>query len=868
MQRTDCVTQIYIYMKKWLISVFVLCFAYSFIFAQGQETSWFFPKGVEKMNKEIPAPEEVFGFQMGSRHLTYDQVLIYMRMLAGISPRVHLIENGYTYEKNPILYLIISTPENIANLEYIRQEQLKLADPAAPARLDLDSMPLVNWLGYSIHGNEATGINASALVAYALAASEDPMVLEILEKNVIILQPALNPDGSLRYAAWVNSNLSLAGTTDPNSREFREPTPSSRSNHYWFDLNRDWLPAQHPESRSRLEVYHRWLPTMVNDYHEQGNAVATFFSPGVRSRTNLLIPDENWLLTQKVSAFHSEILGEIGVMHFTKEGFDDFYLGKGSTYPDIFGAIGSLYEQPNPRGVERELNNMHYSLSFSVRNQVYNSFSALKAAVALKAEMQEFQRSYFANCHKQATKEPVQAYVFGAPEDVSLSRELYRMLAAHNIDVYRLAKEVTLEGQTFVPGSAWVVPVKQTAYAVIKTLFERVDTFRDTVFYDISAWTASLGMNIPHAALKEVKGLQGDRVEGEAGFGAEVGHVPLSRYAYLIETTDFYNYTLLYELMDKGVYLRVADKPFSYKVDGQEKEFPAGTIMVPVVQQKMTPEVLHRVVNRTRQKYRGAAIGIYSAAAGLSAGETDLGSNSFRLISKPSVALLTDRGASFGTVGEFWHLFDSRLGIPVSLIEAEAVRDLSRYNVLVITGNISFSKATKERLQEWSSRPGNTLIAVGNGYRSLNNLEVSQIKSVEREREVFTRADGTYEKSQGQRASSRVNGVILEAALDSTHPLAYGIIRPVVPLFKNRDMILAEPRSRFGVPLRYTDQPLLSGYLQDRYLSNYSHTPAVLATRNVVYFADDPAFRAYWHGSTRLFLNSIFYRELLPVGAL
>lgn len=855
-------------MKKWLISVFVLCFAYSFVFAQGQKTSWFFPEGVEKMNKEIPAPEDFFGFQIGAKHLTYDQILMYMRQLDRLSPRVRLIENGYTYEKNPILYLIISTPENIANRKYIRQQQLKIADPAASASLDLEEMPLVNWLGYSVHGNEATGINASALVAYALVASEDPMVLEMLEKNVIILQPALNPDGSLRYASWVNANLSLAGTTDPNSREFREPTPSSRSNHYWFDLNRDWLLAQHPESRSRLEVYHKWLPTMVNDYHEQGNAVATFFSPGVRSRTNLLILDENWLLTQKVSEFHSEILGEIGVMHFTKEGFDDFYLGKGSTYPDIFGAIGSLYEQPNPRGVERELNNMHYSLSFSVRNQVYNSFSALKAAVALKSEMQNFQRNYFAQCNKQATKESVQAYVFGSPEDVSLSRELYRMLAAHRIDVYGLAKEVTLEGQTFVPGSAWVVPVKQTAYAVIKTLFERVDTFRDTVFYDISAWTASLAMNIPHAALKDVKGVRGDRVESEAGFGAEAGHVPLSRYAYLIETTDFYNYTLLYELMDKGVSLRVANKSFSFKVEGIEKEFPAGTIMVPVIQQRVPPEELNQMVNLARQNYRGAAVNIYSAAAGLSAGETDLGSNSFRLISKPSVALLTDRGASFGTVGEFWHLFDSRLGIPVSLIEAEAVRDFSRYNVLVVTGNISFSKATKERLQEWSSRSGNTLIAVGNGYRSLNNLEVSQIKSVEREREVFTRADGTYEKSQGQRASSRVNGVILEAALDSTHPLAYGIIRPVVPLFKNRDMILAEPRSRFGVPLRYTDQPLLSGYLQDRYLGNYSNTPAVLAARGVVYFADDPAFRAYWHGSTRLFLNSIFYRELLPAGVL
>lgn len=165
----------------------------------------------------------------------------------------------------------------MTRLEDIRLEQLKLADPAVSASLDLDKMPLVNWLGYSVHGNEASGMNASALVAYALAASEDPMVMDMLEKNVIILQPALNPDGSQRYAGWVNANLSLAGVTDPNTREFREPAPSSRTNHYWFDLNRDWLLAQHPESRSRLEIFHQWLPTMLNDYHEHGSFLSTFF---------------------------------------------------------------------------------------------------------------------------------------------------------------------------------------------------------------------------------------------------------------------------------------------------------------------------------------------------------------------------------------------------------------------------------------------------------------------------------------------------------------------------------------------------------------------------------------------------------------
>ncbi|MFY9364302.1 MAG: M14 family metallopeptidase, partial [Bacteroidales bacterium] len=694
-------------------------------------------------------------------------------------------------------------------------------------------------------------------------------VMDMLEKNVIILQPALNPDGSQRYAGWVNANLSLAGVTDPNTREFREPAPSSRTNHYWFDLNRDWLLAQHPESRSRLEIFHQWLPTMLNDYHEHGSFLSTFFSPGVRSRTNLLIPDENWVLTEKVSAYHSDILGEISVMHFTKESYDDFYLGKGSTYPDIFGAIGILYEQPNPRGVSRTLNDMHYSLSFSTRNQVFNSFSALKAAVDMKYEMQDFQRNYFTKCHKQAAKEPVQAYVFGTQEDVSLSREMYRMLAAHNIDVYGMSKEVILDGRTYKPGSAWVVPVKQTGYAVIKTLFERVDTFQDTVFYDISAWTASLAMNLPHAGVKDTKGLLGGRIASEEAFGTGMpADIPLSHYAYLIETTDFYNYTLLYTLMDKGVFLRVADQPFSYRVNGQEKEFRAGTVLVAVGQQKLSPQVLHQLIVTSCEQYKGASIGIHSVEAGLSTGGMDLGSNRFRMITKPSVALLTDRGATYGVVGEFWHLFDSRLGIPVSLIEADAVRDFSGYNVLIVAGNISLTKAAQERLQEWSSRPGNTFVAVGAGYRTLNEIGVSQIKHVPRQTEASAAAGGTYEESLGQRASSRVNGVILEAAPDSTHPLAFGAVLPTVPLFKNSDMVVAEPRSRFGVPVRYTPLLLMSGYLQKRYMEDYSGTPAVLVARGVVFFADNPVFRAYWHGSTRLFLNSIFYRELLPMGAL
>jgi hypothetical protein len=840
--------------------------AYTSSYASGQDVKWYLPKGIETFNSQIPSPESVLGFKTGERHITYDQVLIYMRRLAELSPRVQIIEQGYTYEKNPLIYLIISSPENLSNLESIRTEHLKIADPSQSGSLNFDRMPFINWLGYSVHGNEATGMNASVVVAYALAASEDNLVKDMLEKSVIIMQPSINPDGGQRYASWVNSNMSLAGNRDENSREFREPAPSSRSNHYWFDLNRDWLLAQHPESRSRLDLFYKWLPTMVNDYHEQGNANGTFFSPGIRNSTNPLIPDENWLLTKKISAYHSEILGEIGTMHFSKEDFDDFYTGKGSTLPDLSGAIGILYEQPNPRGVARERNGIVVTLADNVRNQAFNSFSALKAGLEMKSELMDYQRRFFAERKEAAKRDAVKGYIFGSPNDLSLSRELFRLLKAHDIKVYNLQKVVRINGMEFTPGTSWIVPAQQQQYSVIKTLFERNLNFKDTTFYDISAWTVPLAMNIRYAEVKEVAVPTGEEVTSEEVFenGKKGYSVALSTYAYFIETTDLYSYTLIYSLLNSGVIVKVADKPFSFRINGTERQFKRGTIMIPVSQQKFTPEQIHSVINKSLAVYRGAAISAFSASAGQSEGDTDPGSNHFRIISKPSVALLTGRGASFGTVGEIWHLFDSRLRIPVSLIDAESTVGLSRYNVIIIAGNTQLSGDFSKRLADWSREGGNTIISIGAAFRLLNEAGITSVKTVAEKRDTFKLANGTYQEFQEQRGASRVNGIILESDIDTTSPISYGIERESIPLFKNRDVVFAEPKNRFAVPLRYKEKPLLSGYLQKRYLDRFSGTPAVFTGRGVVIFTDDPSFRGYWHGSSRLLLNSVFYRELLP----
>ena len=857
-------------MKRALMCLLFLITAYGFNYAQEKELIWYMPEGVENFNSKIPSPEKVLGFKSGERHITYDQVLIYMRRLAELSPRVKIIEQGYTYEKNPLIYLIISTHENLANLEQIREEHLRIADPLQSPKLKLESMPVVNWFGYSVHGNEATGMNASVIFAYALAASEDKIITDMLEKTIVILQPSINPDGGQRYAGWVNSNLSLAGNSDENSREFREPAPSSRSNHYWFDLNRDWLLAQHPESRSRLDLFYKWLPAMVNDFHEQGNANGTFFSPGIRNSTNPLIPDQNWLLTKKISAYHSELFGEIGTMHFSKEDFDDFYTGKGSTLPDLSGAIGILYEQPNPRGVARERNGIVVTLSDNVRNQVFNSFSALKAGVEMRGELMDYQRNFFAERKRMAEKDLVQGYIFGSEGDISLSRELYRMLRAHDIRVYNISKEVKINGKTFTPGNSWIVPVQQQQYSVVRTIFERNLTFRDTTFYDISAWTVPLAMNISYAEVKESSSLLGKPVTGDSEFDrmANMDMPGVSRYMYLVETSDLYSYSLIYRLLDNGVIVKVADKPFTYRANGTERQFKRGTLMIPVAQQKIPADKLNSLLIDALKKYRGAGINAFSCSAGQSEGDTDPGSNHFRVISKPSIAVMTGRGASYGTVGEIWHLFDYRLGIPLSLIDAESPGDLSKYNVIVFTGNIQINQTIKNRLSGWSGETGNTLIAIGPAFRTVNELGQANIKVITENRDTFKIADGTYEQFQEQRGASRVNGIILEASLDKTSPVSYGIESESLPLFKSRDVVFAEPKNRFAVPARYTKEPLLSGFLQKRYKGIFSDTPAILTGRGTVILADDPSFRGYWHGSTRIFLNSVFYRELLPAVSL
>ena len=259
----------------------------------------------------VPQPKEILGHEIGEWHVGHDKLAQYMEIVASRSPRVSIVEYGRTYENRPLLLLAITSPQNHENLDNLRQAHVSISDPSVSGELDLNQMPAVVWLGYSVHGNEASGSNASLAVVYHLAASLDKETNDWLDKMIILVDPSINPDGLNRFASWVNMHRSKNLDPSPDSREHNENWPGGRTNHYWFDLNRDWLPLQHPESQGRIAQFHFWKPNVLTDHHEMGSNSTFFFQPGVPSRNNPLIPTSTYDLTRKIAQYHAQGLDEL-----------------------------------------------------------------------------------------------------------------------------------------------------------------------------------------------------------------------------------------------------------------------------------------------------------------------------------------------------------------------------------------------------------------------------------------------------------------------------------------------------------------------------------------------------------------------------
>jgi hypothetical protein len=846
-------------MRKTLIPV--LLFTFSLLTNSQVTLDYYLPKTIT-YNSAVPTPKLFFGHEIGEWHLTHDKLYYYMLELAKISDRAVWEEYGRSYENRPLGQLIISSPENIKNLEQLRQDHIALCDPLVSGKADVSKMPLFIKLGYGVHGNESSAQNASALVAYYLLAGEGKEIDEILKNTIILIDPALNPDGMQRHSTWVNLTRSLNNNPDPASWEFSETWPGGRTNHYWFDLNRDYLAMQHPESRGRVAAFHKWKPNINTDHHETGANETFFFQPGIQSRNNPLTPQDNQELTAEIGKYHEKYLNSIGSLYFTEESFDDFYVGKGSSYPDIHGSVGILFEQAGVKGHLRETPGGLLSFPFAIRNHFTVSLSTLEAGMNMKDKLLESQRNFYKEVLIQADKFPVKAYIFNEPSDNARVSEFINILLQHRIKVFRTGRDFTKNGITYKAENSFIVPLKQNEYRFIRSLFEPVTEFTDSIFYDTSTWVLPLSFNLncsPLTIPKEMEGMTGSEIISAPAPQGKLDS-PENPYAYLFEWNEYYSPLALYFLQNKGLKTRVATENFVFDDGRFKKTFPAGTIMLPVSGQPLSGNELNILMQSIIKDF---GITVYGVTTGMTKEGIDLGSNKILVLEKPSVAMIVGDGTNSSDAGEIWHMLDTRFKIPVTMITASRFgsADLNRYNVLIITGSPDISPAGLENIRVWNRNKG-TIIGYESGNSWLAKNKFAEIEFVPAVPDK--KKDGIYQNKSADSQVQQIPGSIFQTKLDLTHPLCYGYTRDIMPVFKSTATVAKKDPNIYSNPIQYTNTPLLSGYCTKENIERIKGTPfaSVHGTR-VISLYDNTNFRAYWYGTNKVFMNAIFFGQII-----
>ncbi|MFN0016025.1 MAG: M14 metallopeptidase family protein [Saprospiraceae bacterium] len=814
----------------------------------------------------IPTPAQYLGYEVGTWHVSHDQLAGYLRELDRASDRMTLREYGRSHEHRPMLCLTVTAPENHARLDDIRQQRRRLADPSVSASLDPAAYPAVAYFGYSIHGNEASGSNAALLVAYYLAAAKTPEVERFLKNTVVLLDPCFNPDGLQRFSAWVNSRRSQSIMPDPAHDEFNEPWPSGRTNHYWFDLNRDWLVTQQPESVGRVEIFQDWLPNVLTDHHEMGTDATFFFQPGVPSRVHPITPARNQELTARIGEYHARLLSEKKVLFYSGENYDDFYYGKGSTYPDGNGCIGILFEQGSSRGSAQETDNGLLTFPYSIRNQVLTSLSTMQAITDLRGDLNAYLRDFFKTALDEARKDEARAYLFGDTLHGRPVRELVQILLRHRIQVHPLAEDVRLGEQFFQKNHAWAVPADQPNYRLVKAIFERRTQFPDSIFYDISAWTLPDAFGLDWA-VADRRAYQ-PRWLGQALTNLPIptaAPVPAPRpdtYAFAVESTGYDLPRLLAALHRAEVRVQVATKPF--RAEGHN--FATGSLLIPLERQALDAAAIHVCMVQSGVR----DVRVHLLTNGLTPDGPDLGSNNFTTLRAPKVVVVTGRSAGTAETGEAWHLLDTRYGLAPLLLDAEraATLDLAKYNVLVLA-NGNFSRLSADKVRQFVTG-GGTVVASGAALRWLSG---ANLVSLEFRNATAAPAAGRrpYGNMDEDRRALSLPGAIFETELDLTHPLCYGYERSRLPMFIGDTVFVEVANNPYATPAVFAADPLLAGYLHERHYKPASGAAAVVVSGvgsgRVICFAGAPNFRGFWYGTNRLFANAVFFGNVVGSGA-
>ncbi len=805
------------------------------------QQNYFYPNS-GSFNVQIPTPEQFLGYGIGTQHTRHDKLVEYFRELDRLSDRMTMQVIGKTFEQRQQITAVFTSPQNHARIEEIRTAHL-----AGQINGNTENIPLVIHLGYNVHGNEPSSSEAAMLTAYYIVASQSEEANKWMNDMVILMDPVINPDGRDRHSHWANMHKAEPPVADPLDREHTEIWPGGRFNHYWFDLNRDWFLGTFPETRNRIKFFHHWRPYVQTDHHEMGSNSTFYFDPGEDASNNPVVPDFLYKTIYPLYAgYFSKATDAIGSMYFTKEAYDKLYPGYGSSYINFYGGAGFLFEQASSRGHVQETNTIPLTFAFTIRNQFTASLTTIRASLIEKAQLLKMRKEFYRVAKAQAASSPIKGYVFGDVKDATRTKAFVDMLLLHQIEVFEAGKQ-------------FYVPTDQDNYIMVRSVFEKSITYRDSSFYDASTWSLVHAYNLPYAELRTPL----SKTTRITSMAAAEPTVTKSNYAYVFEATDYNVHKAIFQLQKGGAIVQSAFRPFTAAVNQQQKLFGYGSVVLSVQQQRISADSLYQLVTATA---KSTNINMYSLGTGFSAGGIDLGSGYVRTLQKPEAAMIIGTGVAATEAGEIWHLLDQRLQMPISKIDILNLgrANLNRYNTLImVSGNYNLlDKTVTDKIKAWVQN-GGTLItiksgsewAIRNGFTKEKLLMADSLKG--------TPVRQLYDNAVYIEGAKAMGGSIFKVEVDTTNPIGFGLTGKTVSWYRNGLTFLQPSANPYSTVAQYTNDPLIGGYIHPTTLKKVKNSAAILVgaegNGRVILFSDNPNFRGTWYGSNKVFLNALFF---------
>lgn len=795
--------------------------------------------------QQLKSPSEFLGYELGTQFTRHHEVVDYYEYLAeAASDRVQLTVYGKTNERRPLILAYVSSAENLANLENIRQEHLNnMEGTGNPSKA-------IVWLSYNVHGNESVSTEASMKTIYELLTKKSAY----LENTVVIMDPCINPDGRDRYSNWYNQYKNTPYQVDPNSKEHHEGWWSGRSNHYMFDLNRDWAWLTQIESQQRLKMFNQWLPHVHVDFHEQGVNSPYYFAPAAEPYHEV-ITDFQRDFQVTLGRNHAKYFDANGWFYFTKEVFDLLYPSYGDTYPIYNGAIGMTYEQGGSGqaglGIKTAIGD-----TLTLKDRIAHHFTTGLSTVEVSSQNVDKLNQEFRKFHQNKDFR-YNSYVLKGDKDKLDA--LKSLLDKHDIEYGDLSSG-SYKGHSYGSGSngnlsinkdGMVVSTDQPKGTLVKVLFEPNAKLSDSLTYDITAWSLPYAYGLD--AIASASSVPSQNVQKTT----PSSNIESGSYAYLTDWNSMNDARFLAALLKEGIRVRKADHPFT--IEG--KSFERGALIITKGDNENKENfiaTLQTIASKFNKDITPTGTGFVDSGK-------DFGSSSIQMIAKPKIAVLSGGPTSTLRFGEIWHFFEQQLHYPLTVIDDEYADrvDLYEYDILVLPdgryGNY-FNEDELTELKGWV-RKGGKIIAMGGAIDALDGEKGFGIKKKKlEENENGENSPQPYKDWERESIKGAITGAIFKTKVDNTNPLAYGYGSDYFSLKLGSNTYEYLDNGN-AVYLEQNTKPF-SGFAGAEARKKISESLIFGIESHgrgqIIYMVDNPLFRGFWENGKLFFANALF----------